>query len=788
MKISDTRLKKTIIVVVSTILIFFVIVVLLISPIAKYMIEKYDEKYLGRKITLGWVYLNPFTGYVHLGNLKVYESKNLHGYAGGDSIFFSANGVSANFSMLKLLSKNIEISEISLDHPRGIVIQNQRELNFSDLIKLFTPEKSHTAPSKVYFSILKIKIENGVFYYRENLTPVNYFIKDVNIESTGKRWNSDTIAVKFSFASGPGSGSADGNFTINFKTDDYRLAFAAHQFDLNIIGQYLKDLTNNGSFSANLDADVKTRGNFKDQENMTASGLVTINEFHFGSNPDDDFASFKKLVIAIIEVSPKNHKYLFDSVTLTHPHFKYERYDQMDNLQAMFGKNGARISAVTADPAKFNLVIEIARYVKVLARNFFRSDYKLNRLAIYNGDLKFNDYAVGEKFSVELNPMYITADSIDKNRKWAEVLFKSGIKPYGNANVSVKINPNDSTDFDLWYDIQKVPVAIFNPYLITYTSYPVDRGTIGLNGAWKVRNGMIRSSNHLVLIDPRVIRRVKNKGSGWIPLRLIMSLVRERGNVVDYEIPITGSLKDPEFHLHDVLMDVLENIFVKPATASYRLEVRNIELEIETSHTVTWKMRQDALEPDQEKFVGEIVDFLVRTPGAAITVYPMQYAEKEKEHILFFEAKKKYFLLVNHITDQTFGEKDSAKVDRMSVKDSVFVHYLNRVGRRAAMYTIQEKCNSFVGPALIDASFRQLNHEREASFLLPFTKKSVANRVKMKTGENTVPYNGFTYYKIVYKGEIPESLIRAHRKMNDLNNESPRKKFQKDRKKNGSVL
>jgi hypothetical protein len=30
-----------------------------------------------------------------------------------------------------------------------------------------------------------------------------------------------------------------------------------------------------------------------------------------------------------------------------------------------------------------------------------------------------------------------------------------------------------------------------------------------------------------------------------------------------------------------------------------------------------------------------------------------------------------------------------------------------------------------------------------------------------------VPYNGFSFYKIVYKGEIPESLKKAYSQMNE---------------------
>ena len=766
---------------ISFIIISIIIVISLISPITKYLIEKYDEEYSGRPITLDWVYLNPFTGFVHISNLKIYEAKGLNSLKKADSLFFSAKGVSANFAMLKLLTKTIEITEITLDQPKGIIIQNKKLLNFSDLIRLFTPKKPRTTPSKVHFNIQGIKINNGVFYYRDEVTPIHYFIKEVNVESTGKHWNSDTLAAKFSFLSGTGSGSAKGNISINFKNLDYRYGIFIQKFDLNIIEQYLKDLTSDGNFSANLDADMKGSGNFKDKENMTASGLLAINDFHFGRNHTNDFASFDKLVLAIIEISPKKFKYLFDSVSLSHPYLKYERYDYLDNVQTMFGKKGANIVAAASDPAKFNLVIEIARYVKVLSKNFFQSRYKINRLGIYNGDLQFNDFAISEKFSVDLNPLYIIADSIDKDHKRVEVSLKSGIKPFGSVNVTLSINPIDSMDFDIQYHLQRIAVTMFNPYLLTYTSYPLDRGTLELKGTWRVRNGMIQSENHVLVIDPSRTKRVRNKDKKWLPLPLIMSLIRERGNVIDYKIPITGDLKDPKFHLHDVLVDLIENIFVKPATASYRLEVKNTETEIEKSLTLKWGMRKSSLRLDQKKFVKKMVDFLIKNPEESIAVYPKIYTEKEKEYILFFEAKKKYFLLTNQNNSRPFSEKDSEMVDRMSVKDSVFVRYLNNHLNDTMLFTIQEKCDHFVGSAIPEARYRQLNKERKDAFLLQFTQKALDKQIKIYAGENDIPYNGFSYYKVTYQGELPASLIRAYRKMNELNNEAPRRKYKKER-------
>jgi hypothetical protein len=284
-----------------------------------------------------------------------------------------------------------------------------------------------------------------------------------------------------------------------------------------------------------------------------------------------------------------------------------------------------------------------------------------------------------------------------------------------------------------------------------------------------------------VVIDPRLTKRMKNNDSKWIPLPLVMFLIRERGNVIDYEIPVSGNLKNPKFHFRDVILDMLANIFVKPPTTPYRNHVKHLENKIEKLLTLKWEMRQGQLMPNQEKFVKKMVDFLACNPGTSIDVYPMQYAEREKENILFFEAKKKYFLLSKNKNTPVLSKVDSLMIEQMSVKDPSFEKYLNKNVRVKGMFTVQEKCNKFIGLAIVNSKFDLLNKERENVFMLQFKKKSVENRVKIHTGENNIPYNGFSFFKIVYNGELPESLIKANKELNDLNDVSPRKKFEKER-------
>ena len=104
------------------------------------------------------------------------------------------------------------------------------------------------------------------------------------------------------------------------------------------------------------------------------------------------------------------------------------------------------------------------------------------------------------------------------------------------------------------------------------------------------------------------------------------------------------------------------------------------------------------------------------------------------------------------------------------------------------LFTVQAKCARLIGATSIDAKYRQLNKDRENAFIAYFKDKEVANRVRISAGVNVIPYNGFSYYKIVYKGEYPEALTKAYKELNDLNDEAPRNIFKKLRDKIKAAL
>jgi len=116
-------------------------VILFLSPILEWLIAKYAGKYSGRQITTDWVSVNPLTGVINISNLKIYEN-------GSDSVFFSST-ICARVSLVKLFIGTYEIKSLILNHPRGKIIQKDKDFNFNDLIDKFSSKGNSAQPKKL---------------------------------------------------------------------------------------------------------------------------------------------------------------------------------------------------------------------------------------------------------------------------------------------------------------------------------------------------------------------------------------------------------------------------------------------------------------------------------------------------------------------------------------------------------------------------------------------------------------------------------------------------------------
>jgi len=146
-----------------------VLLTLVASPLTKYLVQKYDEKFTGREITLGRAIVNPLAGSVGLRNFKIHESES-------DTIFFSAAKFSANISILKLINGVYDISSIQLNRPEIRIVKDDSIFNFNDLIEKFLAGKDTLEEKILKLNIRNIKLNDGTVFYIERDIPADTFL------------------------------------------------------------------------------------------------------------------------------------------------------------------------------------------------------------------------------------------------------------------------------------------------------------------------------------------------------------------------------------------------------------------------------------------------------------------------------------------------------------------------------------------------------------------------------------------------------------------------------------
>ena len=176
----------------------------------------------------------------------------------------------------------------------------------------------------------------------------------------------------------------------------------------------------------------------------------------------------------------------------------------------------------------------------------------------------------------------------------------------------------------------------------------------------------------------------------------------------------------------------------------------------------------------------KIATFLKKHPDFSVTISSQAYTEKEKEHIEFFEIKKKY-VLSKLPAGHPFDVDDSLKVEEMFIKDTLVLHYLNRLVGDSVIYTVQQKCRHVLGDKFISFKLHQLLKAREDVFLLAFKQNGTLAQIKFGNPEGGIPFNGYSRYKIDYNGNVPDELRKDYEEMERLNNQELRSKFKNER-------
>ena len=111
----------------------------------------------------------------------------------------------------------------------------------------------------------------------------------------------------------------------------------------------------------------------------------------------------------------------------------------------------------------------------------------------------------------------------------------------------------------------------FTPYMGKYAGFAIARGTLTMEVQYKLQNRKLAAQNRFLVDQFELGEKVESKDATKLPVRLAISLLKDRKGLIDLDLPIEGSLDDPKFRLGKVIWKVIGNLIGKAATAPFAL-------------------------------------------------------------------------------------------------------------------------------------------------------------------------------------------------------------------------
>jgi len=143
-------------------------------------------------------------------------------------------------------------------------------------------------------------------------------------------------------------------------------------------------------------------------------------------------------------------------------------------------------------------------------------------------------------------------------------------------------------------------------------------------------DGRLTATNKLVLNQLSFGDKVEGSTAS-LPVKLAVALLADRNGVIDLDLPISGSLNDPQFSLGPIIVKVIINVIVKAITAPFSLLASALGGGGEELSTVSFKAGSAQLAPEARAGLDKVAKALADRPALKLTVVGTSSMEAERE-------------------------------------------------------------------------------------------------------------------------------------------------------------
>ena len=153
-----------------------------------------------------------------------------------------------------------------------------------------------------------------------------------------------------------------------------------------------------------------------------------------------------------------------------------------------------------------------------------------------------------------------------------DVNLHAAVDGVGPIEIAGHINPFSRTATNnLKVTFKNVDLTPTSPYSGKFAGYRIAEGKLNLDLAYNLVGRKLESKNVITLDRFTLGEQVNSPDATHLPVRLAIAILKDRNGQILLDVPVEGSLDDPQFRVRKVIIHTLMNILEKAATSPFSL-------------------------------------------------------------------------------------------------------------------------------------------------------------------------------------------------------------------------
>jgi hypothetical protein len=197
----------------------------------------------------------------------------------------------------------------------------------------------------------------------------------------------------------------------------------------------------------------------------------------------------------------------------------------------------------------------------------------IDTVNIQDGSANYADLWIQPHFAVGIQMLHGSILGLSSSPKArAKIELQGKVDRYAPVHIWGETNPLAATTHsDVKMNFRGVELSSVTPYSGRFAGYKIEKGKLSVDIDYKIENLNLTATHKFVINQLELGERVESPDAVRLPVKLAVALLKDRNGVIDVDLPVSGSLDDPQFRIGPLIWKAVLNLLTKVATAPFAL-------------------------------------------------------------------------------------------------------------------------------------------------------------------------------------------------------------------------